>query len=212
METVAAFDVDKTLTTRDCVVPFLWRLRGPRLLAGLASRSPSLATAAATRRRDRVKEVVTAAAVRGLPIDTVDRLGAEFEVGFVRRHLRPDTMARLRWHAEKGHHIVLVSASFRSYLEPLAAHLGAHAVLSTDVEVDEQGVCTGRLRGANCRGAEKERRLREWLGGERPVVYAYGDSSGDSAMLAFADHAFRVTSSPISEAPNLEVLNPEVPT
>ncbi|MBM3799198.1 MAG: HAD-IB family hydrolase [Actinobacteria bacterium] len=201
METVAAFDVDKTLTTRDCVVPFLWRLRGPGLLAGLAPRSPSLVAAAAARRRDRVKEVVTAAAVRGLPIDTVDRLGAEFEAGFVRRHLRPDTMARLRWHAAKGHHIVLVSASFRSYLEPLAAHVGAHAVLSTDVEVDERGLCTGRLRGANCRGMEKERRLREWLGGDRPTVYAYGDSSADAEMLAFADHAIRVTTSPISEVP-----------
>jgi len=201
METVAAFDVDKTLTTRDCVVPFLWRLRGPELLVGLVPRTPGLVAATATRRRDRVKEVVTAAAVRGLPIATVDRVGREFEVGFVRRHLRPDAMARLRWHAANGHRIVLVSASFRSYLEPLAAHLGAHAVLSTDVEVDESGVCTGRLRGANCRGAEKERRLREWLGDARPIVYAYGDSSGDAAMLAFADHSFRVTSAPIPEVP-----------
>ena len=201
METVAAFDVDKTLTTRDCVVPFLWRLRGPRLLAGLAPRTPGLFAATAARRRDRVKEMVTAAAVRGLPIEAVDRLGAEFEAGFVRRHLRPDTLARLRWHAASGHHIVLVSASFRSYLEPLAKHLGAHAVLSTDVEVDDRGVCTGRLRGANCRGVEKERRLREWLGGERPIVFAYGDSSGDTAMLEFADHPFRITSEPIPEVP-----------
>jgi len=48
---------------------------------------------------------------------------------------------------------------------------------------------------------EKERRLREWLGGDRPTVYAYGDSSADAEMLAFADHAIRVTTSPISEVP-----------
>ena len=201
METVAAFDVDKTLTTRDCVVPFLWRLRGLRLVAGLTPRVPTLIGAAATRRRDRIKETVTYAAVRDLSIDAVDRLGTEFADTFVRRHLRPDTVARLRWHAASGHRVVLVSASFRSYLEPLARHLGAHAVLSTDVEVDERGLCTGRLRGLNCRGPEKERRLREWLGDANPVIYAYGDSAGDSAMLALADHPLRVAGTPIPEVP-----------
>lgn len=201
MDTVAAFDVDKTLTTRDCVVPFLWRVRGPRLFVGLVPHLPALVLAAAARRRDRVKEIVTAAAVRGVPARTIDRLGNEFAGGFVRRHLRSDTLARLRWHVASGHRVVLVSASFRSYLEPLADHVGAHAVLSTDVEVDDRGVCTGRLRGPNCRGPEKERRLREWLGDDRPVIYAYGDSSGDAALLALADHPCRVTTDSIAEVP-----------
>ena len=46
----------------------------------------------------------------------------------------------------------------------------------------------------NCRGAAKVVRLHRWLderfGGRRNVtLWAYGDSAGDEAMLADADHA-----------------------
>ena len=41
---VAAFDVDGTLTTRDCVLPFLVAVAGPTGLAlALARRAPALA-------------------------------------------------------------------------------------------------------------------------------------------------------------------------
>ncbi len=43
---VVAFDVDGTLTRRDCVVPFLWRLGATRLVLGLARRAPSVIAAA----------------------------------------------------------------------------------------------------------------------------------------------------------------------
>ncbi|MGH9000745.1 MAG: haloacid dehalogenase-like hydrolase, partial [Acidimicrobiia bacterium] len=50
------------------------------------------------------------------------------------------------------------------------------------------GRLTGALLGANCRGAEKVARLREWLGGEELEVdlWAYGDSRGDAELLALA--------------------------
>ena len=41
--------------------------------------------------------------------------------------------------------------------------------------------------GPNCRGAEKVRRLTDWLGGEAPGrLWAYGNSSGDRELLAAA--------------------------
>ena len=47
--------------------------------------------------------------------------------------------------------------------------------------------------GANCRGPQKVVRLRAWLdaryGDDIDVeLWAYGDSSGDEELLAFADH------------------------
>ena len=47
------------------------------------------------------------------------------------------------------------------------------------------GVLTGRLVGANCRGAEKARRVREWLDGAGladAVLWAYGDSDSDTSF------------------------------
>jgi HAD superfamily hydrolase (TIGR01490 family) len=97
---------------------------------------------------------------------------------------------RLGWHRSQGHEVVVVSASFTDYLRPVADRLGVDAVLATELEVVD-GRLTGRLAGANVRGAEKVRRLETWLGDEPAELWAYGDSSGDRELLARADHPVR---------------------
>ncbi|AGY92580.1 hypothetical protein SPICUR_08125 [Spiribacter curvatus] len=52
------------------------------------------------------------------------------------------------------------------------------------------GRLTGELAGPNCRGAEKVVRLRALLDpAAYHPIYAYGDTAGDTEMLALADHA-----------------------
>jgi phosphatidylglycerophosphatase C len=96
-------------------------------------------------------------------------------------------VSRARDHLERGHGVVVVSASPSIYLEPLAERLGFDAVLATRLEVDGSGRITGRMLGGNCRGPEKVARLEGWLAGRAPRVYAYGNSSGDRELLARAD-------------------------
>ena len=88
--------------------------------------------------------------------------------------------------------MVIVSASYEMYVEPLAALLGADHALATRLAVGADGRLTGELDGPNCRGPEKIRRLHDWLdahhGGRAMVdVIAYGDSPGDRELLADAD-------------------------
>ena len=87
---------------------------------------------------------------------------------------------------------MIVSASLGVYLRPIAERLRFDAVLATELEVGADGRLTGRLAGANVRGAEKARRLDAWLGGEPAYVWAYGDSSGDRELWARADRPVRV--------------------
>lgn len=206
---VAAFDVDNTLTTRDCVIPFLRRVGGRRFVMRLVAGSPQLAVAVARRRRDRVKALATRAAVRGRRHTDVEAEARRFAETVWESRMRPDTVARLRWHLGEGHRVVLVSASYREYLTPLAERLGAHAVLATELEVRD-GICTGELRGPNCRAAVKAERLRSWIatqefdmqGFDTVEIHAYGDSAGDRELLALADHATLVGASPIAVAPD----------
>jgi phosphatidylglycerophosphatase C len=100
----------------------------------------------------------------------------------------------LHGHADAGHTVLLVSASFEVYLRPLAELLGAHDVLAVRLEVGDDGILTGRLEGPNCRGPEKVVRLHDWLdrhAGGRGAVHltAYGDSRGDRELLADADES-----------------------
>ncbi len=202
--TVAAFDVDRTLTQRDCVVPFLRELAGWRWYLGLMRRAIPLSLAILRRDRDEVKNLVTAAAMAGRPLTNVQRSAERFAGRVFPAWLRSDTVQRLRWHREQGHRVVLVSASYREYLDHLARLLGCDDVLATELEVEASGSCTGRIRGRNCRGAEKERRLRDWMASRGLMgarIFAYGDSAGDDQMLAMANVPIRVGRQPISPEP-----------
>ncbi len=190
---VAAFDVDGTLTTTDCVVPFLRRTAGTSRLVGRMLRSPfPLAGAVVRRDRDALKAASAAAAFRGVPAATLEADGALFAREVFDRRLRADVVRALRGHLDDGDTVLLVSASFEVYLRPLAELLGVDDVLAVRLATDDQGVLTGRLDGPNCRGPEKVVRLHDWLdrhAGGRAAVHlsAYGDSTGDRELLADAD-------------------------
>ena len=73
--------------------------------------------------------------------------------------------------------------------------LGVDHVIASELEFDESGICTGGLRGGNCRGQEKADRLTAYLESSfnsTAVDWCYGDSSGDDEMLALATNAIRV--------------------
>ena len=78
-EVVAAFDVDGTLTVRDCVRPFLVRVGGWHSVAASLLRKPVASAGAAVRRdRDRFKELVVGGVLRGRKVQQIEELGEEF--------------------------------------------------------------------------------------------------------------------------------------
>ena len=158
-------------------------------------RHPGVVARALVRRdRDGLKEVVCSA-LRGLDAGALDRLGTEFSRTYISQRLRGDTTARLRRHRELGHTVILASASLEPYVAPLGELLDVHDVVCTRLEHDGDGRLTGRLRGRNCRGPEKARRVDEWLrqaGYNGAELWCYGDSASDDEFLAAADHPVRV--------------------
>lgn len=208
---VAAFDVDGTLTVSDCVGPFLRRLGGLHGIVLAALRRPIATVVGLARRdRDRLKEVVVGGVYRGRRVDDVSALGREFAQHVEATMLRHDTVARLRWHQAQAHRTVLVSASLRTYLDPLAQLLGIEHVVCTDVVADG-GRYTHLLKGRNCRAAEKQVRLRALLaahGMEQAEVWAYGDSRGDREMVDAADHGVWVKDVLLTAAPSDTEVGP----
>jgi phosphatidylglycerophosphatase C len=195
---VAAFDFDKTVSTRDNVLPFLRAAVGTlRVLWALLRTSPRLVAAAfADRRRDAAKAALVRRTLAGYDAARLTDVAARFADDVVDRHLRPDVVDRVDWHRRQGHELVLVSASLAVYLELIANKLGFDAVLATELAIDDRERLTGELAGANVRGAEKVRRLDAWLGDRPAFVWAYGDSSGDRELLARADQPITVGRGP----------------
>jgi phosphatidylglycerophosphatase C len=193
---VAAFDFDGTMVPGDSLVPYLWRAAGPRrfLLAVLRhGLRIALATGPGIGSRDAAKAAFVRSTLAGLPLAQARKVAEAFASELERR-VDPDALARVRWHRDRGHELVLLSASLELYLEPLAEALGFDAALATRLVVDAaDDVLTGELDGPNVRAHEKVVRLRRWLGGERCELWAYGDSAGDRELLALADHGFKVS-------------------
>jgi phosphatidylglycerophosphatase C len=202
---VAAFDVDNTLTVRDCVVPFTRRVAGSLSLASAIFRRPvGVAKMLFSRDRDGLKAYFVSVAFAGRNVEDVAETAAIFAAEVANGWMRPDVSARLRWHQEQGHLVVLVSASLQPYLDVLGDLLEVDAVLCTNLE-DDGVVYTGQILGGNCRGGEKVARLQQWCESANvpfsSVRYAYGDSSGDHQMLAAVENGVLVKSIELTRVP-----------
>jgi phosphatidylglycerophosphatase C len=198
VDVVVAFDFDGTLSPRDNFVPFLRRFAGTTAVAGAFAVS-GLRVAQAGRAhwsRNNMKAELLDRLVGGRDIADLDDTARAFAADVLARHLRAEAVEHADWHRAQGHRLVIVSASLAVYLRPIADHLRFDAVLATELEVGDDGRCTGHMDGENVRGPEKARRLDEWIArelpGTSPFVWAYGDSSGDTELWARADRAVRL--------------------
>ena len=203
VRTVAAFDFDGTLVPGDSLLPFVWRAAGPMRFLHAAARHglrTALATGARIGSRDAAKAAFVSTALRGLPVSEVVGAAAEFSHRLEAK-VHPAALERIAWHRDRGHELVMISASLLVYLEPLAQRLGFDAVLATGLETGQDGMLTGALDGLNVRGPEKVARLERWLDGCECELWAYGDSHGDKELLARADHGHRIRRGRFGDVP-----------
>lgn len=190
--TVAVFDLDGTLTSRDTLFPFLRFLVGtPAFLARL----PLVAAIVAAMllrlvSRSRAKERVLGLFVRGRSRAELELRGETFARERLPAMLRAQAAARLRWHQKAGHYCVLLTASPALYAGAFARAAGFDALGATELEYDDRDRATGRLDGGNCHGEEKVRRLQALFGDLGALtLHGYGDSAGDRAFLARCSEA-----------------------
>jgi phosphatidylglycerophosphatase C len=195
--TVAAFDLDGTLTEGGSVFPWLRHLAGSSALFRAALRLAVPLTIGGLRSgpsADAAKERLFRALLVGRDFGEVLIASRRFALGHLANEGRPHTLARLNWHLEQGHDVVIVSASPQLYVDVVADSLQAIGAVGTRLAVDPLGKLTGAYLGKNCRGSEKMRRLTEWVDGrgypDEPIVYAYGNSRGDRRILSGATYPY----------------------
>lgn len=186
---VAAFDFDGTITTQDTFLPFLVRAFGaPKVCLTLASLVlPGFLVCIGKSTRDHFKALLIGKLFSGASVQYLVHTGLQ-HASQIASLFRPTALERISWHKQQGHRLVMVSASLNFYLEPIIQQLEFDDLLCTEV-VSADGICTGEMKGENCRAAAKVRRLEALLGPlSQYELYAYGDSEGDAEMLAASDH------------------------
>jgi len=189
---VAAFDFDGTITTSDSLRDFVRDTVGTaRMIRGALYAAPWLAgMLLGLCERGATKARFLAATIGGKTRRELEAAAQQYATGRLLELIRPEMVARIQEHKRRGHQLVLVSASPALYLNIWAENAGFDAVVATGLEFRDERF-SGRLATPNCWGPEKVRRLQQWFGGHRPrVLFAYGDSRGDTEMLALADHGW----------------------
>ena len=188
MPDLALFDFDGTLTTRETFPAFMrYAVVRPRLLAG----GVLLAPVVFGYRRGWVAGNPTRASIvqvglRGVDAERLRAQGAAFARDVLPGVLRPEAMARLAWHRQRGDRVVVVSGGLDVYLAPWCADQGVELLCS--VLAERGGRITG-YAGPQCVGEEKVRRVHALCDPQAyAVIHAYGDTHEDQAMLAMAHH------------------------
>jgi phosphatidylglycerophosphatase C len=189
-KSIAIFDLDGTLTTKDSMIDFVaFSFGKARLLLGLLWLSPTLTGyVLGFINNSYAKQKVYKYFFENLPLDRMEFLGTSYGKYRLPQIIRPNGLEKLKWHKQKGHDVVICSASAEYWIQSWANAIGVD-LIGTKLEV-RNGVLTGSYFGKNCHGEEKVRRIKEQYDLDTyPDIYAYGDSTGDQHMLKMANHS-----------------------
>jgi phosphatidylglycerophosphatase C len=188
---IVAFDFDGTMTVRDSYTAFLkyrtpplkWALGGVRLI-------PAAAAYLFHRNRERIKIAATRVYLKGVPRAQLEADARRFAEANSRSLLRPDAVAAWKnWRKDRVR-LIIVTASPDVVVAPFARGLGADDLLGTPLAFDADDRVTGLFLSPNCRGAEKVVRLKAAYGPNLRLKAAYGDTDGDTQMLAAAEEPY----------------------
>jgi phosphatidylglycerophosphatase C len=188
---LALFDFDGTITSKDSFLDFIYFATHPtRLLAAKVALSPVVAGyKAGLVPAHRMRAAISWLTLRGRRADDLRTAGADFSKSVIPTRVRPWAERRLEWHREQGDRVVVVSASLDFYLGPWCSERDIE-LICTRVEVAGDRA-TGKYVDGDCCGLEKRRRIEERFDVDQyQLVYAYGDTVEDEAMLAMADKPY----------------------
>ncbi|WP_293682984.1 HAD-IB family hydrolase [uncultured Phenylobacterium sp.] len=193
---IVAFDFDGTLTVRDSYTAFLkWRTPPAAWVLGALRLVPAALAYLIHRDRGRIKADATKVFLAGVSRERLEADAIAFAAQFSRSLLRPDAVAAWKNWRKQQVQLIIVTASPEEVVAPFARGLAADGLLGTHLAYDDRDRVSGAFGSANCRGPEKVERLRATYGPDVRLKAAYGDTSGDTEMLAIAEEPyFRVFS------------------
>jgi HAD superfamily hydrolase (TIGR01490 family) len=124
--------------------------------------------------------------IKGVDGKMLEELAREVFDKRTKAAVRPRMLALIASIKEEGGEIVLATSSLDFIVRPLAALLGADALLASALEYDESGRCTGRLAGKALFGAEKRDAAAAYAasrGARLSECSFYSDSIHDLPLL-----------------------------
>jgi HAD superfamily hydrolase (TIGR01490 family) len=206
MTEIAIYDMDRTITRTGTYTPFLihaalhrapWRLLFlPFALLAMVGYGLKLMT------RARLKEI-NQSLLLGRQISPADLapLTASFAERVWQLNTLPGALRQIEEDRAAGRRLVLATASYRLYVEAIAARLRFDDVIATNSIIGLDARVTTKIDGENCYGPAKLRMIESWFrseGIDRSAVRVrfYSDHASDAPVMEWADEPFAANPSP----------------
>lgn len=198
---IAIYDLDRTVLRKPTFTLFLlwaaWRV-APWRLAALPALL-LLFAGAGLRLYDR--DTFKPAAIRlmlGRQISAARAadLARRFAAWRVPRDVPPGAASAIARDRAEGYRLLLATAAPEFYAVEIGAALGFDGVVATRHLRGQDGAWLAAIDGTNCYGAEKARRIEQWLAdhagpGQRRLRF-YSDHASDAPSFALADERYAV--------------------
>lgn len=198
VRSAAFFDLDKTIIATSSSAAFSQKF----VDGGLVTRAQALRTAYAqflfliggadekqtARLRDALADLI-----KGWEVSKVKRIVAETVHDQIDPLVYREALELIKRHQANGREVVIVSASAADIVEPIAALLGADAVIASQLKT-KKGFYTGDVTfyAFGDAKAESIRDMAERRGWDLSKSYAYSDSLTDAPMLDAVGFGFAV--------------------
>ncbi len=202
---LAIYDMDRTVTRTGTYTPFLLhaaRALSPWRLA-LAPLVPFVMAAYAARAIDRrrLKEINQRLLIGGrVPRARLRPVTESFADLMVKTNIHPGALRQIAEDKAAGRRLVLATASYRFYVEPIARRLGFDDVIATGSVAGLDDIIHARIDGENNYGPAKLRLIEAWLRAQKidrgaAHIRFYSDHVSDAPVLEWSDEPFAVNPS-----------------
>jgi phosphatidylglycerophosphatase C len=186
-KSLALFDFDGTITTKDTFIEFIKFTEGRRgFYWGIFKKSPLLLLYALKIIPNYLaKQKLFASFYQDTESTIFNNWAKDFKK-YIDGIIKPKALQRLEFHRNQGHRILIVSAGLENMIEPWC-QANSIELIATKIEFSN-GRLTGKFASKNCYADQKVVRIKEVLNiNEYDKIYAYGNSKGDLAMLDLAN-------------------------
>ncbi len=197
MQSIAIYDLDRTVLTRPTFTPFLlyaaarqhlWRLVGlPIWIVAMIGYKLKLYD------RKPMKQFGIALFIgREITAVQATRLADGFSARLVPADVQPGAGAAMARDKAAGARMIIATAAPDIYAETIGRQLGFDAVIATCHQRLADGGYRSRMIGENCYGAHKLARVEQWFaaqGIDRAACHVrfYTDHDSDGPLLDWAD-------------------------
>ncbi|RLA55724.1 MAG: HAD-IB family hydrolase [Gammaproteobacteria bacterium] len=195
--TLAIFDLDNTLIGGDS--DYLWGHfvceQGLVDSEDFAARNDQFYTDYQSGRLDIIAYLRFALGpLKGHSKDELDTWHRDFMASKIEPIMLPKATALIADHRERGHELLIITATNHFITKPIADALGVADILACEVEIVD-GLYTGEPSGIPSYHAGKVTRLHDWLDGRSTTLdgaYFYSDSHNDLPLLELVDNPVAV--------------------